>query len=106
MAHEITENTVIDLGVSKGGTATKIHLEGDQVITQQTFDAEPHLKYAEDARIQTAGKNWGEGRLVGHIPPAFYAKIILIKDRQERDKAIRAFLRENPAFVMFDRFKP
>jgi hypothetical protein len=61
------------------------------------------LKYAEHARQSTSGMNWGEGKLIGHIPDVFLAPIIVIKDRKEREKAIMRFLRENPALVMFDK---
>lgn len=98
------ENVKIDEGVNRHGVRTQVSFEGEEVIVQKTFDAEPHLKYAEQARQQTAGMNWGEGRIVGHIPPVFYAQIMRIRDPAERDKAIMTFLRENPAFCTFDRF--
>ncbi len=101
----IEENVTIDEGVSKGGVRTQISFEGDEVIVKKSFDAEPHLRHAEQARQQTAGMGWGEGRLVGHIPPAFYAMILKIRDPQERERAVMQFFRDNPAFVMFDRFK-
>lgn len=97
------ENVKIDEGVSRQGVRTEISFEGDEVIVKKSFDAEPHLRYAEQARAQTAGMGWGEGRVIGHIPPAFYAQICTIRDPQERDKAVMRFLRENPAFVMFDK---
>jgi len=97
------ENVTIDEGVSNQGIRTQISFEGDELIVKKSFDAAPHLEYAERARQSTAGMNWGEGRLVGHIPPAFYAQILVIKDPQERQKAIKRFLQENPAFVMFDK---
>jgi len=94
----------IDEGFERG-IRTQVHFDGDeQIVFQRTFDVEPHLKYAEQARQATEGQNWGEGRLVGHIPDAFLAPIMLIQDRREREKAIMTFLRENPAFVMFDKF--
>lgn len=96
---EYTINEGVDQGIK-----TQVHFEDGQIIHQKTFDAEPYLKHAEDARIQTQGKRWGDGKFIGTIPPAFYAKIVGIKDPQERDKAILGFFRENPAFVMFDRF--
>ncbi len=87
------------------GINTQVHFDGDeQIVFQRTFDVEPHLKYAEQARQATEGQNWGEGRLVGHIPDAFLAPMLLIKDRREREKAIMTWLRENTAFVMFDKF--
>lgn len=98
------QNEEIDMGVSRNGVHTNLSFEGDAAIVKKTFDAEPHLRHAENARIQTSGMNWGEGRLVGHIPPAFYAEILTIKDPQERDRRIMEFFRQNKAFVMFDRF--
>lgn len=98
------ENETIDAGVSSQGVRTRLMFEGDAAIVKKTFDAAPHLKHAEEARIQTAGKNWGGGRLVGHIPPVFYAQIMTIRDPQEREAAVMKFFKENPAFVMFDRF--
>lgn len=98
------QNEEIDAGVSSQGVHTKLTFEGEAAIVKKTFDATPHLKHAENARIQTAGQNWGGGKLVGHIPPVFYAQIMTIRDPQEREAAVMKFFRENPAFVMFDRF--
>ena len=98
------QNEEIDMGVSHSGVHTNLSFEGDAAIVKKTFDAEPHLRHAENARIQTAGMNWGEGRLVGHILAAFYAQIVQIKDPTERDAAIMNFFRQNKAFVMFDKF--
>lgn len=104
MADGFTENVSVDEGVDALGIRTQFHFEGSDITVQKTYDAEPHLKYAEDARIQTAGQRWGEGRLVGHIPPLEYALIRQIKDRGEREKAIRLFLQTNTKFVMFDKY--
>lgn len=102
MADGFTESVTIDEGVNSQGIRTQFHFESDGgLVLQETFDAAPHLEYAKRARESTEGKNWGEGRLVGHIPPMFYKKIMTIKDRDEREKAIWRFLQENPAFKMF-----
>lgn len=98
------ENVTIDEGVNADGVNTKLHFEGDFLTVQKTYDATPHLEYAASAREQTSGMNWGQGRLVGHIPPLEYAKFSMIKDAGERQKAIHLWLKENSAFVMFDRF--
>ncbi len=98
------ENVTVDEGVNEHGVRTQFHFEGDFLITQRTYDAEPHLRYAKEAREATEGKRWGEGRLVGHIPPAEYARFLTIKDNAQRTEAIKAWLRENSAFVMFDRY--
>ncbi len=98
-----SENVTVDEGTEQG-VRTQLHFEGDELIVQKSFDAAPHLEYAKNARIQTAGMNWGEGRMVGHIPPAFLGPIMAIKDRKEREKAVRIFLQSNQDFVMFDRY--
>lgn len=104
MADGFTENVVVDEGVDAQGIRTQFHFEGSDITVQKTYDAEPHLRYAEQARQQTQGMNWGNGRLVGHIPPLEYAAIRQIKGRKEREKAIRLFLQTNTKFVMFDKF--
>lgn len=104
MEKGFAENAVIDEGVDENGINTKLIFEGDYLITQKTYDAEPHLKYAEEARIATAGQRWGEGRLVGHLPPAEYARFLKIRDSKERQKQLRAWLAQNSKFVMFDRY--
>lgn len=86
----------------KTGIVEKTHFADGDIIIEKSFDAQPHLEYAKQAREATEGQRWGEGKFIGHIPPAFYAQIIGIKDRQERSKAIHRFFQENPAFVMFD----
>ena len=85
------------------GITTIFHYEGDQLTIQKSFDAEPHLRYAEQARQATAGMRWGEGRLIGHIPLAFYAEILVIKDPDERKRAIKRFLAERDRLRMFHR---
>ena len=103
MAQGFTENVTIDEGIANG-IRTQVHYEGDEVIVQNTFDAEVHLKHAEKARISTAGQRWGEGKFVCHIPDVFLAPIMAIRDRKEREKAVTKFARENQGLVMFDRF--
>ena len=98
-----SENVSIVDDISQDGVVTTLHFEGDSLITQRTYDAEPHLRYAQEAREATAGQRWGEGKLIGHIPPAEYARFLLIRDNKDRKKAIMAWLRENSRFVMFDR---
>jgi hypothetical protein len=85
------------------GVRTRVHFEDGQIIHQKTFDAEPYLKAAAEARAKTAGQGWGNGRVIGTLPPLMLAKVQQIADPDERDKAIMAFFRENPKFVKFDR---
>lgn len=86
------------------GVQTQTHFEDGSIVVQKTFDAEPHLEYARFARESTEGQRWGEGKLIGHIPPAFYAQILVIRDPEERKRAVQKFFKENPAFVMFERY--
>lgn len=103
MAEGFVESVTVDEGVNEQGVRTQFHFESDGgLVLQKTFDAEPLLKEAEQARQDTAGKRWGEGRIVGTIDPVAYGRISLIKDRQERDKAILDYFREKPALVKFD----
>jgi hypothetical protein len=99
------QNEEIDMGVEQDGVRTLAKFDADGATVVKTWDAAPHLKHAENARIQTEGKGWGNGRLVGHIPPAIYAQVLLIKDKDERQAFLRNFLRTNPAFIMFDRYR-
>lgn len=85
------------------GIVEKTHFADGEIVIQKTFDAQPHLDYAKQAREATEGQRWGSGKIIGHIPPAFYGQLLLIKDPQERDRAVMKFFRENPAFVTFDK---
>ena len=98
------ENVTVDEGVTAHGVRTQLHFEGDSLIVQRSYEAEPPLDYARQAREATAGKRWGEGRLVGHIPPMEYARFLLIKDNAARRAVIKVWLRENSKFVMFDQY--
>ena len=98
----MTTHTIYE-GENAAGVTERTHFEDDSIVIQKTFDAQPHLEYAQQARESTAGQGWGNGRMIGHIPPAFYGQLLLIEDPKDRQKAVMTFLRENPAFVMFDR---
>jgi hypothetical protein len=99
----MTTHTIHEGTSQATGITTRAHFEDESIVIQKTFDAEPHVEYAKRAREATQGQRWGEGKLIGHIPPAFYAQTMLIRDPQEREKAVLRFFQENPAFVMFDK---
>lgn len=90
------ENVSFDLGVNEYGYRNQVRLEGDQIITQKTYDAEPLLQRAQEIREQTDGTRWGEGQFVGTLPMHEAVRILAIHDDKERQKAIRAFFQENP----------
>lgn len=98
-----SENVSFVDDVSPDGIVTTLHFEGDDLITQHTYDAEPHLRYAQIAREATDGMRWGEGRLIAHIPPAEYARFLTIQDNKERRKAIMEWLRPRTQLHMFHR---
>lgn len=104
MKQGYTENASIVHDVSEDGVVTRLHFEGDTITVQRSYDAQPHLARARLMRECQDGKSWGEGKHIGHIPPAEYARILTLPTREARQKAVLAFLRQNPAFVGFSRF--
>lgn len=98
-------NFSVDRGFDAYGNHTQVIVEGDQLVRKTTFDAEPLLREAHAARTATAGDSWGDGvgTRVGTIPMAVYAEY-LTKPAEERKTFLLRWLRENPAFVTFDKF--
>lgn len=97
-----SENVDIDEGVDpETGVRTIIKFEGDELIIQKQQDMTAALLHVQQMRERNEGKNWGEGREVGYIPPLFYDKICLIRDRKEREKAVKSFFRQNPMFCAY-----
>ena len=95
----------IDEGVDpQTGVRTIYHFENEQVVVQKQYDAEPYLQRAAQMRERNAGKPWGEGLEVGVLPPWELSKIQALPGPQEREKAMRLFFRENPAFLAYDAF--
>lgn len=98
-------NFRIDEGVDPyTGVRTQIHFKGDQVVVQKTYDAEPYLQRAAEMRARNEGKKWGEGKEVGVIPPWVHQKINMIQDDAERERVMKKFFRENPAFLAYEAF--
>lgn len=98
-------NFSVDRGFDAYGNHTQVIVEGDQLIRKTTFDAEPLLRQAHAERVATEGQRWGEGvgTKVGSIPMAVYAQFLSLPS-EERQKYLLNWLRENPAFVTFDKF--
>ena len=96
------ENVTVDEGTSAAGIRTQFHFEGDYLIVQRTYDAEPDLEFANAMRQAQEGERWGNGmRHVARIPMAQYAKFLAIADPRERMKAMKAYVRENSRFSTF-----
>lgn len=98
------ESFELDEGVDQYGTRTRIKFEGDQAVKIKTFDATDIIERAKAMRNETAGQRWGEMRKVGELPMAIYSQALTISNQEERTKFIRKYLRENQAFVTFDRY--
>lgn len=102
---DIDTNVTIDDGVNPYGIRRQIHLEGDQIVTQLTYDAEPLLEAAKAERTATAGERWGDMRKIGVIPMAVLSHINeTYPDSLERKAQILLWLKENPYMVTFDKF--
>ncbi len=99
------DNVNIVLPTTKQGVTASVSLEGDSIITKHSFDMEPLLKEAEQARIATSGLGWGDGRVVGTIPLYMASVFMQIKDKDERKKRIFDYLKENSSLIKFDPFR-
>lgn len=97
-------NFVMDEGVNAYGIQTQVRFEGDQIVKVQSYDAQPILEQCAADRIATDGQRWGEMRKVGTIPPVEYAKVLAIKDAQERRRYIRNWLLANQKFLSFEKY--
>lgn len=102
---EPIESFTVDHGVDAYGNHRQAIVDGDQIVHKTSFDAEPFLRQAHDERVATDGQRWGEGlgTKVGTIPMAVYAEALMM-DSESRQKYLLKWLRENPAFVTFNRF--
>lgn len=102
---ELATNITLDEGTNEFGVNRQIMLEGDQVTTKLTYDAEPMLRAAHDARIATAGDRWGDGHFIGVVPNAVLADInTRFTGSEERKRQMVLWLKENPAMVTFEKF--
>lgn len=85
------------------GITTTVHRTENQVVIQKTEDVEPLLKAAAEERAWNQGQRWGEMRKVGSIPMSVVAKFMR-QDGGFDAKRCAQWLKENPAFVTYDRF--
>lgn len=88
------------------GILTRVHQDDSKTVIEKVYDAEPYLDYAKAMREKTEGQNWGEGKIIGTVPPAvvagFYRDGITGK---ELAKKLTEWIRANPHMICFDRFK-
>lgn len=89
---------------SASGVKTTIKFAGETVVFERSQDMEAALAHVQRMRERNEGKRWGEGKEVGHIPDLFYQRIRMIPDPQDRQKAMRLFFKENPAFCAYAPF--
>ena len=84
------------------GITTTVHKVESRVQIVKTYDAEPLLQMAAAERAATAGERWGEMRKVGTIPMAELAKFFRQDGGFDKARCV-AWLKQNPAFVTFDK---
>ena len=99
---ELEANVEINEGYNPWGIHKTIILEGDQAVTKLTYDAAPMLEAAKAERNATAGERWGEMRKVGSIPMSVVSRFMR-QDGGFDTKRCLDWLKQNPAFVTFDR---
>lgn len=102
---ELASNITLDEGANQFGVQRQIMLEGDQIVTKTSYDAQPMLEAAAQARIATQGDSWGHGHFVGIIPYAELSRINeLHQGAEARKHAILSWLKANPKLVTFEKF--
>ncbi len=84
------------------GITTTVHKVENAVQIVKSYDAEPFLQVAAEERANTAGQRWGEMRKVGTIPMAELAKFYRQDGGFDQKRCI-AWLKQNPAFVSFEK---
>ena len=67
------------------------------------WDAEPLADFCHDNRVLTHGESWGEGRIVGKMPPAIFAKMCADGTAFD-EKAVKAYFLAHPENVVFERY--
>lgn len=87
------------------GISRDLRIEDGNLITRHSYDAQPMIEAAQQARVASAGKRWGDGQFVGVIPIAELTRInTQFSGAEERKHAILTWLRDNPKLVTFDKF--
>ena len=87
------------------GISKDMRIEDGALVTRHTYDAQPMIEAAHQARVASSGKRWGDGQFVGVIPMAELTRINeTYAGAQERKHQILCWLRDNPKFVTFDKF--
>lgn len=98
---DLAEGITLNEGTIHGVT-TKIIFQGEVMIVDRSQDMEAALQHVAEMRERNALRPFASDRELGHIPELFYGKIRAIQDKRERNRAVRAFFRENPAFCACD----
>ena len=87
------------------GISKELRIEDGNLITRHSYDAEPMIEAAHQARVMSEGRRWGDGQFVGIIPMAELTRINqTFQGAEERKHAILSWLRDNPKLVTFEKF--
>jgi hypothetical protein len=84
------------------GISTSVHSTETGLQIVKTWDAEPFLEAAKDARAMTDGDRWGEMRHVGFIPMAVLGTFMRQDGGFDKSRCIQ-WLKENPAMCTFSK---
>lgn len=85
------------------GIKSTVHeLDSGKTVIQKSYDAQPFIEAAAEARAATEGQQWGEMRHVGTIPMAELATMMR-QDGTIDKKRCMQFLKNNPALVTFSK---
>jgi hypothetical protein len=89
------------------GVTTTLHFQGESLIVQKTWDAQPWLKAAAEERAATQHEGWGEGRKVFTLPPAEYGRFLKEtqnKTQKEKQNWLKTWAIQNPLLVGYERY--
>ena len=97
-------NFSVDHGFDAYGNRRIATVEDGKLIHTTSYDAEPFLRKAHEARIANQGKRWGEGvgTKVGEIPMAEYVQCMKLP-AEERQKFLLNWLRARPLMLHVDK---
>lgn len=85
------------------GIQTTVHRTENKVVIQKTEDVQPLLQAAAEERAWNQGQRWGEFKKVGTVPMSVVAKFMRQDGGFDAQRCAQ-WLKENPAFVTYDRF--
>lgn len=95
------DNQAMPMGVGRNGVQSVLHVEDDQLVIEKKYDSQDLLDDCAASRQQ--GGSWGEGRIVGSMPPHIFQQ--MLKDGTAFDQVeVTEWFKANPHFLRFEPF--